>query len=425
MTKINLKLLGALGMLLLSVTMIVVGTFAWFTIGTEATAAITLTFDPDKYPFEVSVDYDPENPEDPDTVWAKELNVSALLANMNADPADETQTAADMAAAPLRPVSTADLVNWYSASYDASGNVRGFSLESLDAIANQPRVTRFDSNLGKNVDMGNNHLIYFDMWVRAMNEDETYGLKLQTAKANDDGTYGDKMVDETVYGTYVLEAPIWDATANDGKGGYVFLHSDAGSALNSARIGFAAMNDDGTIENWFIYEPNADQHESSVGAGAGEADGEAIYRLYEHYEDEDDPGTHVKGYAPASTGETADTYVPTPDGSEYTMTRQPTIRQAHSSWNTEAIAELDEGELDSRCIAQLGQFLFGEGQSEADLVLTDITYGTPKRIRVFIWIEGQDVDCWNQIMGGAIFANFEFTGVAPAEEPAPATEPGS
>ena len=32
------------------------------------------------------------------------------------------------------------------------------------------------------------------------------------------------------------------------------------------------------------------------------------------------------------------------------------------------------------------------------------------KMRVYMWIEGQDVDCWNQIASGRVYANLEFYG---------------
>ena len=32
------------------------------------------------------------------------------------------------------------------------------------------------------------------------------------------------------------------------------------------------------------------------------------------------------------------------------------------------------------------------------------------KARIYMWIEGQDIDCWNQIADGNIYVNLEFMG---------------
>lgn len=45
-----------------------------------------------------------------------------------------------------------------------------------------------------------------------------------------------------------------------------------------------------------------------------------------------------------------------------------------------------------------------------DVYLTELTGGVPQRIRLFIWLEGQDVDCINSAAGGSIAVSIELAG---------------
>ena len=419
--KMKLKIVGAVAMFLLALSMIGVGTFAWFTLSQKADAGdIMIVLDPYKYPFEASWDYEIKGFNEDAATWEKDLSVNEIFetANKSTDPA------------PLRPISTADMFHWYTADYDADGNVSGFSEREFAQIANQPRVPGANGE----DDVGTNHVLWFDIWIRAMEEGETYGLKLQTAKpyTDSDGktAYGDKLVKEVVeeetdeqgkyiYGTYVLGKPV---RKNDGAG---WNEPNAANGFNSLRIGFIPITEEGVINGRpLIYEPNYDLHLATLDGSRPEygENVELIYRLNQA------SGTEVQGYSAAVESNEKDTYVPwtdgagepelvkqggsltyvTGNGTEYNLIY---AKQTASLWNDEMLAELrpDEiGQVDSSYIKELGQF-----EQDELPTMVNITYGTPQRIRVIFWIEGQDVDCWNQIIGSDIIANFEFTGTAP------------
>lgn len=55
------------------------------------------------------------------------------------------------------------------------------------------------------------------------------------------------------------------------------------------------------------------------------------------------------------------------------------------------------------------QELLQAGATE-DVYLTELTGGVPQRIRLFIWLEGQDVDCINSAAGGGIAVSIELAG---------------
>ena len=54
----------------------------------------------------------------------------------------------------------------------------------------------------------------------------------------------------------------------------------------------------------------------------------------------------------------------------------------------------------------------GAGHSDVagSSVIVTLKKDTPLKIRLFVWIEGQDVDCWNDIAAGSFIVNLELAG---------------
>lgn len=376
--------------LMLAVVLLAVGTFAWFTVNTRAEVnGITVSFvnDGTQWPFEFSMDYREKGYDEAAATWAKEINISELF--------EEEYK--------LRPISTSDLVHWYGAKYDANGNVAAFQEVPLQTIANQKEPAE-----GERV--GTNCVIYVDVWVRTRDPNTNYDLKLNNPGLDTDGKTLKLDEGETNFGTYVLWTPVWTPD-EDSKTGGQYSAASANDAMASIRVGFSVSDQDGRdIENEqfrnCIFEPNADLHN-----GLGEkAENEALRYL---------TGTTgsevVKDHAAPDKQFYQDkqfyeTYVPQfrSDHESYTMTVQQTIQQSASSWNEEKLRELNIGELDSTCIGAIGTI-----QGDATIA-SNVERGKPRMIRIYFWLEGQDVDCWNQIKGGSLYANLEFRGDAAA-----------
>ena len=53
--------------------------------------------------------------------------------------------------------------------------------------------------------------------------------------------------------------------------------------------------------------------------------------------------------------------------------------------------------------------LVNETVSSGDTLITTLKANEPLKIRLFIWIEGQDVDCWNDIAAGSFRVNLELS----------------
>lgn len=157
-------------------------------------------------------------------------------------------------------------------------------------------------------------------------------------------------------GTYVIGTPIWDEQQ--------ILHNNGGQGAECAvRIGLRITPVDETGEptdepsQFFIYEPNSDIH----------------------------PDGRV-GYIPTPSIDQTPTLVP----------EDRLILQTASTWTEAYPVERDV------VIRELGEF-----QTETELF--SLQAGQMVRIELYVWLEGQDVDCTNQISHAQVLASIQFS----------------
>ena len=158
-------------------------------------------------------------------------------------------------------------------------------------------------------------------------------------------------------GTYVIGTPVWDSQQ--------VLHSNGGQgAENAVRIGFRVTPVDETGEptdttsQLIIYEPNVDSHIDDTWG-----------------------------------------YVPTPsiDGGDVLVPANRLIRQTSSSWSEAYPVQR------SAIIRRLGDF-------QDDTTLFSLKPDEMVRIDIYVWLEGQDMDCTNMIRKAQILTNIQFAG---------------
>lgn len=172
--------------------------------------------------------------------------------------------------------------------------------------------------------------------------------KLSPAVEVDEGINGS--------GTYVIGTPVWD--------GQNTVHNNGGQGAECAvRIGIRTTPVDekgetyGEPSQFFIYEPNSDVHPDGT------------------------------------TG-----YIPTPsiDGTAHLIDENRIIRQTASTWTEAYPVQRDV------VIKELGEF-------ENNMpTLFSLDSGEMVKIDLYIWLEGQDVDCTNKIQEAQILANIQF-----------------
>ena len=165
-------------------------------------------------------------------------------------------------------------------------------------------------------------------------------------------------VDEGINGsgTYLIGYPVWDSEE--------IVHNNGGRGGESAvRIGIRTTPVDtsgeatGDTSPLIIYEPNCDMH----------------------------PTGSAMGYHPT----------PSIDGSATLVDPSRLILQSASSWTEAYPVERNV------VIRDLGEFL-------NDPKIFDLKGGEIKRVDLYIWLEGQDVDCTNQISRAQILASIQF-----------------
>lgn len=393
--------IGKLGMalagLLLSLVLLTGAAYAWFSISTAPEIQgirMQVTRTGKEYPFELSLDYGEMGDQ---ASWTTQLHLDALLGKMNT----------------LRPVSTCDGQNWYLPIYGANGNVTGFT--RIDNIGEY-------SNLA---DANTNYFTYADIWIRTRDKDTDYQVKLSNpldlAGVKAEGK-------ETDFGTYVLSRPRW-------KEGRPVTGDDAMACL---RIGFQFLTGGGESEEqreekFYIYEPNAEMRSAAIKAfveanaeqqkgndsigylftqGEGGADSITAKTYIDQYADRKQVfDTMVPRLKPGGQGQEEGYTLVSPDSQDDIVL----IRQMTSSWKN----GLTQGsKISSKDIGAIGAFIDGNMQETDTPPMTTLTEGTVKRLRLYIWLEGQDIDCWNQIAGGSIYANLELTGKAVPKESA-------
>lgn len=156
-------------------------------------------------------------------------------------------------------------------------------------------------------------------------------------------------------GTYVIGEPVWDS----GTG----AHMNAGQGSEyAARIGFRVTQID----------PNT-----------GTAVGDSVFYIYEPNADE-----HLDG-----TVQFIDTS--SIDGTDTLVERAYLLQQSTSSWSETSPIQRDA------TVKSLGTFT-------GDTALFTIEAGTTVQIKMYIWIEGQDVDCYGLPDDTELIANIQF-----------------
>lgn len=154
-------------------------------------------------------------------------------------------------------------------------------------------------------------------------------------------------------GTYVIGTPIWNEQS--------ILHDDGGNGAETAiRVGLRVTEVDNLTgeslgeSDFFIYEPNCDRH--------------------------------IDG---------SEGYIETPsiDGTEALSSRL--ITQTASDWVEAYPVERNV------TIKSLGEF-------QTDTLLFALEMGMIVRVDLYVWLEGQDVDCVNAMEEVQIFSNIQF-----------------
>jgi len=323
---------------------------------------------------------------------------------------------------PLSPVSTEDGLHWILPAYDEeTGKLLDINEFTVDAALSSANAG--EGQLGT--------YAYMDFWI--VSPGSRYDIRVA-------------MDEKSGEGSFLMELP----KVEEGADGSYHLEETAGSIASTARVGFLVNSDTGTSAAMAAYtasEEYDDRFKSLLGqytekgevaAATGNAYSFTVYEPNGTLHPGDGSGDYIQtrplAYNPV-TDEIKET-----DPMERLMVQRPgsfrmdeeelwleEILQAAVAGKTFAGAEeaqnqLYETYLESQIGAYIeaGKFFAGttELQAEAaagggrlseeametsmtyagaaeDVVITTLERNKPQRIRMFIWLEGQDADCQN------------------------------
>jgi hypothetical protein len=382
--RAGLKLISAGIFLAIALVMLVTASLAWFTIST--------------------------NPE----IGGMQVSLYTGRALLLSDRADgeytELLNLGDVFSSyvELKPVSTVDGVNWFLPEYNAAGQLKDaeeFTLDNTLAHANISKAGLEGEALKLAREQG--AYVWADIWLKTQEEHCDVRLSIPSRSSaeldqweRDRGTYG-----TYVLGTYRLSGE-----------NIATLDTVSQAAM---RVGF--LVGEGTAEQRFIiYEPNADQRSANIKPG---------------------DITYVSGYTRDEANYKENYYIPTHpianDGSGKGIISNihddNLIIQLKSSWDNgslESVLRANVRRPGSNEVDIMGQFiadnsaLMAAVDSETKMadtseipkaiagetVIISLEKNVPQKVRMFIWIEGQDVDCWNDIAAGSFVVNLELAG---------------
>lgn len=441
MRKVYTKLIALSLMLALSVTMVVAATYAWVVLTTSPeVSGLQITIGGGNtilVAADLAQTVDGKTYHYPDT-FAESLNFGQHKSYEYLGELDG-----------LMPVSTADGIHWFLPSYYdgtdeevkqgkvTAGQIKDISEFVLEYDMAHANLTGADADL-----LAEGSYAYLDFWVVSPGADCTLRVSVPTVDGEDNAS-----------GSFLLDMPRGAASGE----GYV-LESGESHAAAMFRVGFLANTDIQTDDSMAHYVSSAgydDDYRSLRGVytepgyywGVRESD---RFTIYEPNGD----------YHPGLDGKTG-IYIPTTpiglvdDAPAVVSVLDRVTVQETSEWIT-----LDNGQTILEQIFQTaitgkdlkveemtdyfyGTYLQGQvahfadkgkfvktsanltGETNLNQVLlagaTDDVYivqlqrDIPQRIRMFVWLEGQDADCVNVTQNSSLVLNLEFAGSTAGE----------
>ncbi len=307
----RMQTVGLLWLLLGMVSLLVVSSFAWFSISPTPLVSDMGLYVNSPVGLELAADYSV-----PDEQWGQIISFPDLVSESS----------------PLKPVTWSEEDQCFKAIRYGEDGRQSNKLRALSDEANANQT-------------GDNQ--YYMMGTFYARTDSKCTVSLAEAVELNNGEHG--------AGTYVIGMPVWNA--RQGR------HDDAGGGAQYAvRVGFRITKID-----------------RSTGADLGEA----VFLIYEPNADEHRSGSVFVADTRSS------------DGAETLVSRDRLLVQSTSTWS-----EADPVERDVT-VKTMGTFLTG-----TDLFVLD--QGETAKIVMYIWIEGQDVDCYGLPEDAGLFANIQF-----------------
>ncbi len=364
--------------------------------------------------------------------------------------------------APLKPISTANGKDWFIATYNDDGTLAELSEFTHDNTNRYGNVWVYDqaskTDTGKTDANGNpiytytqltgdaytqanerGYYVYCTFWLKTELDEGCRVTLSAPTQGNSNIEQWEK--DQNIYGSYVLGN--YELRQDEqGQDNVAYLDNNAQNAM---RVGF--MTGAVGSERFVIYEPNADKRSSlDKPDPSKDGNGNYVYGFELQTEVPTEPPTPSGDGTPTET-ETPEVagpiysnykdnmYIPTkPIGlvgttiSTVNIPNDNLIIQKSSSWNEAALRQalIDKRAPGANEVAEFGRFIkyntdfnTSDGTpttfNDSDMtdlasstIIVDLEKDVAQQVTMFIWIEGQDADCWNDIASGSFVVNLEF-----------------
>lgn len=448
--------------MVLSITVLMLATFAWYTLST--------------------------NPE----IKGMNFNVSGEQAiqvskdnkdyGLSMDLTDDLKNVKS-----LVPVSTYDGENWFVCKYDITGDVLQDQVKDKNGNIVDTQFTHLKFPKGSNTDTsqdastangaenpvaesadGEDTIFYVwkDIYLKTTEDEVNVYLTVPHA---DPANYAQDATENNHFGTYVMSYH-----TEGGENGQQQVTLLSGGSETCVRVGFKVLgevtstDDDGndtlaaatgTDGSLFIYEPNADERSQLDKSSADYQTDKYIagfeaknfYKGDGAYKNAD--GKYLQTYPvkkrtnkDGSDAEFTLKDSKVLDGTPAVFPTDHLIVQKKSDWAdledvqaTQTDGKLTAQNFNSTMLKHIGKFvpystikntLYTVGslqKKNADYSLKELSADTdssvrssamlttlekdkPKKVRLYFWIEGQDVDCWNDVSSTDFLVNLEFSG---------------
>ena len=405
-----LKLTALALMVIMSLTVAVTSTYAWLTMSSSPVLeGLRVTVGGDNT-IKVAADISAKT-EDGTTVHYP----AAFTEHLNLSLYSQYEYLGKLAG--LSPVSTADGVNWFLPTYYKSSDLEvqngNAAAGTIRPVQDFERDTALQhANLTELADSRAGHYAYFDLWVMSPSGD--CDLRVATGTDPDDDS-----------GSYVIALP----DLSKGADGSFALNENASSVAASARVGFLVNTTPLSGKSGTTALLSAISENSNTGVGADEngkgkeqpvitnltvqkqstwkTDGNGKSLLAGQLEAALFQFTTQLGGEKmnALTAEqAAELFYAKYLQGQYSFL----VQKGHFFPNSVALSTGIDPNTRSIAGAELGTYKTA-GATE-DAVIVRLERNVPQRIRVFIWLEGQDADCTGAAENLRFAVNLQLAG---------------
>ncbi|MCD8323373.1 MAG: hypothetical protein LUC32_00195 [Clostridiales bacterium] len=331
----------------------------------------------------------------------------------------------------LTPVSTADGVTWYLPVYsEDTGEIDSYTAETNLAHAN------VSADQGETIAEG--HYIYLDFWIVSPTDgytirvssggetDGSYVLALRDVAETEEGwtlESGDDQSSATARLGFLVD----ETAVEDDNSMYLYMQSADYSSDYSSLAGVYEENSDDTA--FTIYEPNADLHPDSNLSGIEDG----AYALTLPVTGEDGTTAAANAMSAIVTAQLSGSFNSTFGeifkaavyGREFASAEEVQSYFYGDYLQNQLSAYVQRGRFLSYSESLFTNAVTGGGTVSAadmsglllggateDVSIVTLQRDVPQRVRMFVWLEGQDADCVGGSAGSSLSVFVQLAGAS-------------